>query len=59
MLTGLQDSARYEIYVRLVCGNSGGVGELSDAVQLTLVDASMFYVSTWCVILLQRGICGA
>ena len=46
MLTGLQDSARYEIYVRLVCDDSGGVGELSDAVQLTLVDAGTFYVST-------------
>ena len=43
MLTGLQDSAMYEVYVRLVCGDNGGVGPLSDpGMNLTLVDASMF-----------------
>ena len=42
-LTGLQDSERYEIYVRLVCsGVDGGVGQLSEPVNLTLVDASEF-----------------
>ena len=42
MLTGLQDSTTYEVYVRLVCSN-GSVGELSDGVQLALVDASKFF----------------
>ena len=32
ILTGLQDSMTYEVYVRLVCSDSGGVGGLSDAV---------------------------
>ena len=44
ILTGLQDSSRYEIYVRLVCGDPESVGNLSDAVELTLVDASTFYL---------------
>ena len=44
ILTELQDLMTYEVYVRLVCSDGGGVGELSDAVQLALVDASMFHV---------------
>ena len=52
-LTGLQYSAMYEFYVRLVCsddgsesGDGGGVGPLSERVTLALPDASMFCLAS-------------